>query len=440
MLPPGPASHPVVQLTKWVRSPYPFLDGCRREYGSTFTLRLWGFGESVFTDDPDLIRAVFTAPIDTLCAGKGNDVLLPFVGKHSVLTLDGAAHARERRLVTPPFHGQRMRAYGTVIAEAARRATASWSAGQEVTAAPAMQQISLEVILRAVIGVDAGADLDQARDAITAMLGTVNGAMVFFELLRRDLGRFSPGGRYHRRRAVADALLLDAITLRKRTPGDDILSLLIAARDEEGQPLADEELKSELVTLLLAGHETTANSLAWALAWLAVSPSVLERLVAEIDATPDDPEAVSKLPWLGAVCNEVLRVLPVFPIVMRVADKPWAHGELALKPGDRIAPCIYLVHQRPDLYPTPGAFRPERFVERTYSPSEFIPFGGGSRRCLGQAFALYEMKIVLATVLRAVRIRSVAGPAPVAERRNLAIGPADAARVTVLERRVAVRS
>lgn len=435
MLPAGPTSHPIVQLIQWVRTPFPFLDTCRKAHGSTFTLRLAGFGESVFTDDPDLIHAVFTAPTDTLCAGKGNDVLLPFVGQHSVLTLDGAPHARDRKLMTPPFHGQRMRAYGHIIARATERAIASWQPGQTLPTQAAMQAISLEVILRAVMGVDDGDGLGAAQSAITDLLATVNGPMVFFEPLQRDFGRWSPGGKYQRQRARTDKLLNDAIALRKRSPGEDILSLLTAARDEDGHPLTDEELRGELVTLLLAGHETTANALAWALAWLSSQPGVTERLVAEIDSAPAEPEAISKLPWLGAVCNEVLRILPVFPIVMRVAVKPWSHGDLHLPAGARIAPCIYLTHRRPELYPDPEQFSPQRFLDRTFAPHEFIAFGGGSRRCLGQAFAMYEMKIVLATILRSVRLRTVAGPSPIADRRNLAMGPRGGAVVTVQERR-----
>ncbi len=394
-------------------------------------MRLLGYGESVFTDDPDLIHAVFTAPTDTLCAGKGNDVLLPFVGEQSVLTLDGAPHARDRRLMTPPFHGQRMRAYGQIIARAAERAIADWAPGRTLPAHAAMQAVSLEVILRAVIGVDDGDDLAAGQRAITDMLATVSGATVFFELLRRDFGSWSPGGKYQRRRAITDKLLYDVIARRKAAPGDDILSLLIAARDEDGKPLDDEALKSELVTLLLAGHETTANSLAWALAWLTTQPEVLAGVLSELATAPDEPDAISKLPWLGAVCNEVLRILPVFPIVMRVAVKPWSHGPLDLPVGARIAPCIYLTHRRPDLYPEPEQFRPQRFIDRTFAPHEFLAFGGGSRRCLGQAFAMYEMKIVLATVLRTVRLKSVAGPSPIAERRNLAIGPRGGAMVTI---------
>lgn len=433
-LPAGPGLLPPLQTLRWVRDPYPFLDECRAAYGGTFTLRLAGFGESVFTDDPATIHEVFTASPDILQAGKGNDVLLPFVGAHSLLVLDGAPHARDRKLMTPPFHGARMRAYGATIGVAAERVTEAWRPGETVATHPAMQSASLEVILRAVMGLDDGPQLERGRATVTELLDTVGGALFFFGFLRHDLGRWSPWGRFLARRKLADAMWEEAVRERRAHPGEDILSLLLSARDEAGEPMSDAAIHDELVTLLLAGHETTANALAWALAWLVASPEVLERLTAEVDEANDDPDTLGKLPYLGAVCNEALRILPVFPIVMRVAAREWQGSTLTLPAGARIAPCIYLVHRRPDLYPEPDRFRPERFLDRTFSPSEFIPFGGGARRCIGAAFALYEMRIILATVLRRFRIGPVDG-APVAVRRNLAIGPRHGARVRILARR-----
>jgi cytochrome P450 len=227
-------------------------------------------------------------------------------------------------------------------------------------------------------------------------------------------------------------MMMAQVERRRSDPGDDILSLLLAARDDEGKPLSNEELHDELVTLLLAGHETTATSLAWALAWLCADAGLLARTTEEVDSAGDDPEATSKLPFLNAVCQEALRILPVFPIVMRVAHSDW-NGPLHLPKGDRISPCIYLLHQREDLYPDPGAFRPERFLEGSFGPNEFIPFGGGIRRCIGMAFAQYEMKLVLATTLRTVRLKAT-GVRPRAVRRNIAMGP-DVAAVTIEARR-----
>lgn len=432
-LPPGPSQLPVVQMYRWVHDPFSLLAECKRKFGDTFTLRLAGFGTAVFTGDPAFVHAVFTADPDVLSAAQANDVLLPFVGPNSLLTMDGARHRRDRKLMTPPFHGARMRAYGSIVQEAAARAIANWQVGTTVAAHPAMQATSLEVILRAVYGVGEASDLARAQHVITELLEGVTGSVMFFSALRHNFGPWSPWGRYLKNKAIVDRIMDDAIALRRESPGEDILSLLLAARDEQGNPLSKAELHDELVTLLLAGHETTATGLAWTLAWLTSTPDGMERLVAEVDANPGDPESVSKLPYLSAVCNEALRMRPVFPIVMRVATEDWA-GPVTIPKGVRIAPCIYLVHQNEDLYPDPDTFRPERFLDRTFAPHEFLPFGGGARRCIGMAFALYEMKLVLAEVLRTYTLATDAAR-PGTSRRNLALAPTDGAQVRVVARR-----
>jgi unspecific monooxygenase len=430
-LPPGPSTPAPLQTFQWMRDTFGLLDRCHARFGDTFTLSLAGAGPMALNSDPALVHSVFTGDPDVLLAGQGNDILLPFLGAHSLITLDGKPHARDRKLMTPPFHGQRMRAYGRIIQEAVRRATARWQAGAEVTAHPAMQAASLEVILRAVFGIEDGGRLAQARGLLSALLDRVGPALVFFGPLRVDLGPWSPWGRYLRERAGAQRLIAQETARRRGEPGEDILSLLLQARDEAGRPLGDEELYGELITLLVAGHETTANTLAWALAWLGDETAVRERLVAEVDSAGDEPEAIAKLPFLGAVCNEVLRIQPVFPIVVRVLAAPWRLGPWALDAGARVAPCIYLVHHREDLYPEPTRFRPDRFLERTYSASEFLPFGGGVRRCIGAAFALYEMKLALATILGRFSLEAVTPGRPRPARRNLAIGPAGGARLRV---------
>lgn len=429
---PGPTAPAAWQLLRWLRDPLVFLENCQRKYGDTFVLRLAGFGTSVFSSDPEFARAVFAANPDVLQASKGNDVLLPFVGKHSLLTMDGPPHRRDRKLMTPPFHGARMRAYGDIVREATERAIAPWPSSGTVVSHEALQQTSLEVILRAVFGITPGEQLDEASEAITRLLSSVSGPMMFIAPLRWNLGRFSPWGRYLSKKARADTIMANALAHRRAHPGDDIPSLLLAARDEAGNPLTDDELHDELVTLLLAGHETTATALAWCLTWLGCTPEATARLTAEVREAADTPEVVSKLPYLEAVCHESLRLIPVFPIVMRVAVEEW-QGPLTIPAGWRVAPCIHLVHQRPDLYPEPRRFRPERFLERTYSASEFFPFGGGPRRCIGSAFAMYEMKIVLATILRNFDIASN-GAAPEAARRNIAIAPAGGAKIGVRRR------
>jgi cytochrome P450 family 110 len=431
-LPPGPSQHPLLQTRAWLNEPYPFLDRCRAAYGDTFTIRLAGFSPMVITGDPAMVHAVFTGDIDVMLAGAGNDILLPFLGPTSLLTLDGKRHTRDRRLMTPPFHGQRMRVYGVAIEAATQRAIAGWRTG-EVQAQPAMQAASLEVILRAVFGVEEQASLALATGVIVDLLDSISAPLIFLSPLRVDLGPWSPWGRYKKKEAQAKALVAQQIAHRRAEPGEDILSLLLAARDETGAGLTEEELYSELVTLLVAGHETTANALSWSLAWLGSEPQVRERLQAEIDAAGTDPELTAKLPFLSAVCSEALRLHPLLPIVVRVMGRAWEHGQWTIPQGYRVAPCMHLVHTREDLYPDAGQFRPDRFLERTFSSSEFVPFGGGVRRCIGSAFALYEMKLALATILRTVRLGD--SPRPVPERRNVAVAPAGGAPIRIIERR-----
>lgn len=435
-LPPGPSELPLMQMWRWTREPFSFLARCRAAHGDTFTVRLLGYSPVVFTCDPAMVHAVFTEDPAIMLAGKGNDVLLPFLGEHALITLDGPRHARDRRLMTPPLHGQRMRAYGEAIRLATQRAIADWRPGQEVVSHRAMQAASLEVIVRAVFGVEEDAEIDATMAALTALLNHVSPAIVFFNFLRRDLGPWSPWGRYLQSQARAEKLLLAQVERRRAHPGEDILSLLLAARDEHNQPLTDEELYGELVTLLVAGHETTATALCWALAWLGAEPAVYAQLQAELDQSGDDPDQISKLPYLSAFCNEVLRFYPVFPIVMRVLGADWSYGNYHIPAEHRVAPCIRLVHTRADLYPEPERFRPERFIERSYGPHEFFPFGGGARRCIGAAFALYEMKLALTTVLRTVRLGVTPPPQPA--RRNIAIAPADGARVKIVGRHTAL--
>lgn len=432
-LPPGPESHPLVQMRAWLGEAFPFLDRCRDRYGPTFTLRLFGYSPFIVTSDPEMVRAVFTADPAVMLGGKGNDVLLPFLGPNSLLTLDGPGHARDRKMITPPFHGQRMRAYGAAVQGATSSAIEGWRAGQTVATLPATQAASVEVILRAVFGITDDTRREEVRRALLAKLDTATPALLFLSFLRHDLGPWSPWGAFLRRREEERVLLLAAMERRRGAPGEDILSLLLAARDEAGEALTDEELYSELVTLLVAGHETTANALSWALAWIASEPEVRERLVAEIDAAGPDPEAVAKLPYLGAVCNEVLRIRPVFPLALRVLGADWTYGPWHLPAGHRVTPSIYLVHTRPDLYPDPHRFRPERFLERTFGPHEYIPFGGGARRCIGAAFALYEMKLALATLLARVRIDAVEAGPPEAIRRNLTMGPGKGSTIRIVE-------
>jgi cytochrome P450 len=303
-----------------------------------------------------------------------------------------------------------MRAYGKTIRNITEQVTSQWGIGNEFTARLYMQDISLQVILRTVFGLKEGERYHQIKQVLVEMLDTFNTPIsvifLFFKSLQRDLGAWTPWGRFVRRRQQLDELLYQEIWERRHQPeakGEDILSLLMAARDENGEPMTDVELRDELMTMLFAGHETTAIALSWALYWIHYVPEVREKLLQElnsIDVAHADPTTITQLPYLNAVCSETLRITPIaFFAFPRVLKQPMKFMGYNLPKGMMISPCVYLTHHRPDIYPEPKRFRPERFLERQYSPYEFIPFGGGNRRCLGMAFALFEMKLVLATIL-----------------------------------------
>lgn len=419
-LPPGPSMTPMLQLLHWLVRPYPLLDDCAERYGDIFTLRFNNFCPLIFCSHPDSIQAIFKGGMDTerFVSGSTNGLLRPLVGDESILLLDGDRHQRQRQLLMPPFHGERMRTYGASMCEITRQAMdACVKQGKAFAVRPAMQEISLKVILQTVFGIDRtshqrqpdGDRYDRLQSQMADLLdmtgSPLSSSLLFIGALQKDWGAWSPWGRFVRKRAAVDAMLYDEIRDRRDRldpNAADILSMLLLARDEAGQPMTDVELRDELITLLLAGHETTASALAWALYWIHYQPQIRDRLLDElrgVDLT--DSMAIARLPYLNAVCQETLRIYPIAPIAFprKVINQPFELQGYRIPPEHMLAPCIYATHHRPDLYPNPSEFRPERFLERQYSPYEFIPFGGGNRRCLGMAFAQFEMKLVLATVL-----------------------------------------
>ncbi len=405
-LPPGPSLPPPLVFANFLARPTRFLEDARDRYGTPFTVRLSSRRTIVLTDDPAVIKQVFTGDPDKLLAGVGNEVLRPLLGPRSVLTLDGAEHMRQRKLLLPPFHGERMRLYGETIADAAERAVSRWPVGTPFAVQPSMQAITLEVIMRAVFGVQDRARMDVIAGPLRDLLDSMADQRRLFTLQvasSKRNGRLSPWRRF--REALlhpADDVLLQEIRTHRADPAlaerDDILSLLLTARDEDGTGLTDAELRDELMTLLLAGHETTATALSWTLERLVRHPDVLARLADELRAGEGDD-------YLDAVIKESLRLRPVVPAVARYLTEPQQLGDRVLPAGVHIAPSIYLTHHNPAIYPEPQAFRPERFLERPAGTYEWIPFGGGTRRCLGATFALFEMRIVLSTILRRLRAR-----------------------------------
>jgi cytochrome P450 len=404
-------------MWEWIARPIPFLERCARRYGEMFTVR-FPIGTIVFVSSPKVIKEIFRGDPDVLHAGEANATPLEaLMGKNSVLLLDGPEHMRHRKLMLPSFHGERMQRYGDLMREIAEEDIARWPIGQPFALRPRTQAITLEIIMRAVFGIQDVERLAHLRGRLGRMLDIgmqpTALASIVLPLVRRTIGR-GIWRRFQRLRADVDEVLYDEIARRRTVPDlaerDDVLSILLQARDEEGSPMTDVELRDELMTLLVAGHETTATTLAWAFDLLLRHPRELERLQAEIDAGESDE-------YLDAVLKETLRVRPVVPGVIRKLKAPLELNGYRLPAGMRVAPNIYLTHRRADVYPEPERFRPERFLEQPADTYSWIPFGGGIRRCLGASFALYELKIVIPLILRAVSLRAVGNePEPIRRR------------------------
>jgi cytochrome P450 len=396
---------------KLILRPLDYFEDNYRRYGAVFQVGA-SSPPSIYVADPAVIQGIFQADaaqfhVPAQSVGSGLTFLL---GSQSLLLLDGERHRRHRRLLMPPFHGDRMRAYGDVICTLTQQAMADWQPGQAFNLRAAMQDITLRVILKAVFGLADGDRYDRLRELLSLLLeglGTpLSAFFIFFPGLQRDLGPLSPWGRFVRIKAEIDTLIYAEIADRRHHPqpdSTDILSLMISARDDQGQPLSDGELHDELMTLLVAGHETTASALTWALYWVHWLPEVGAIAHQELDRLGPDPDplAMASQPYLTALCQETLRIYPVAPTTgIRIVSKPMTVAGYEFPTGAVLFLNIYLVHHREDLYPEPDVFKPERFLERQYSTAEFLPFGGGHRSCIGMAFALMEMKLVLATILR----------------------------------------
>ena len=439
-LPPGPTGPSALVFANFLLRPGAFLDDCKRRYGTPFTFSLSSERTVVATDDPAVIKQVFTADPTKLQAGVGNAVLRPFLGPRSVLTLDDPEHMRQRKLLLPPFHGDRMRLYAETIASAADRELSRWPVGEPFAVQRSMQAITLEAIMRAVFGVrDDHERLEQIGAPLRALLDSMADPRRLFSLQfasSKRNGALSPW-RHFRRTLLhpADDALYEEIRAHRADADlaerDDILSLLLSARDEDGEGLTDSELHDELMTLLLAGHETTATALSWTLERLTRHPDVLARVTEEARAGADYGGKPGGGEYLDAVIKETLRLRPVVPAVARYLTEPTELGGRVLPAGVHVAPSIYLTHRNPDIYPDPLAFRPDRFLERPAGTYEWIPFGGGTRRCLGATFALFEMKIVLGEVLRRFDLQTTTAPGERIARRAITFSPRRGGRIRV---------
>jgi cytochrome P450 len=368
-------------------------------YGDTFTMRFAGEGPMVMVSHPDAVREVFTAPPEVMHSGDANRILLPVVGPNSVLLLDEDAHKQQRRLLMPAFRGGHLHSYADTISTIAEAEIARWPRGEPIRLHTRMQALTLEVILRVVFGLESGEHLDRLRAALVRMLALTTNAVAAAALLLVGPQKMRTA-LTHRMLREVDRLLYQQISARRRMDDldvrTDVLSMLLKATHEDGRPMGDNEIRDELMTLLLAGHETTASELAWAVERIIRHPEAHARLVEETQTDSHE--------YVDAVVKETLRLRPVLSLVMRRLTAPMVIGGVLLPAGVAVAPSIYLMHRRSDIYPDPQTFRPERFLHDPAGTYTWLPFGGGVRRCLGATFAESEMRIVLRAIFRDIRL------------------------------------
>ncbi|PPS43445.1 cytochrome P450 [Chroococcidiopsis sp. TS-821] len=399
----------LLQTLQLISEPTKFLESCAQQYGDPFTVRVLGLKSPpvTFFSSPQAIKEIFALPGEKFDFKKATHVFKPLMGDKSIILQEGRSHQRQKQLIMPPFHGDRMKAYGEIISQITKNVTDKWSIGKVISLQHEMSDITLQIILQVVFGISPGTRYDKIKTLLGSLLDDVTkplySSLFFFPPLQKDLGAWSPWGKFLRRRQTIDELIYSEVAQRRQendTTRSNILSMLIAARDENGQPLTDVELRDQLVSLLLLGYETTAAALSWAFYLIHSSPQVLGKLLQELAASSEHPEEIAALPYLTAICQETLRIYPIGLICtprmvrdsVQIADDKFEAGTI-------VVPCIYLAHRRPETYAQPEQFLPERFLARKFSPYEYLPFGGGIRGCIGVAFSMYEMKLVLANIL-----------------------------------------
>ncbi len=436
-----------LQKLQWVFDPVGYMEGAVKKYPDIFTAEVVGFGDDlIFINQPEAIQEILTNDRKKFTApGRVNKILQPLLGDYSVVMLDGEPHKRRRQLLIPPFHGERMRNYGQLICDIAEKVFDKLPVNQTFVTRSTMQEISMQVILQTVFGLYEGERYQQIKELMAKMLdlfrSPFSSSFLFFNFLQKDLGAWSPWGKFVRERKQVDELIYAEIAERRtksETHGVDILSLLMEARYEDGTSMSDKELRDELMALLFAGHETTATAMSWALYWIHQTPGVKEKLLQELDTVDDfsDLMGISRLPYLSAVCNETLRITPVAMLTFaREVKEPIEILGHQLEVGKMLFGCMYLVHQREDLYPHPKQFKPERFLERQFSPYEFMPFGAGARRCVGDALATFEMKLVLATVMSKYELALADDKPEVPRRRGVTLAPANGVKMKITGKR-----
>ena len=433
-LPPEPRNGPLLQTLRWTLRPLAFMDECRRELGNSFSLRFLGFERPmVLISDPAAIKALYMERENGLPPGR-NIILEPILGSQSLLLQEGAEHLARRRLMLPAFHGERMRSYESVLDEIVSEEIDSWPLNSEFPIHSRMQAITLEAILRIVFGVAEGSRLERLRGVLSNVLTET--ASPRSQLIALATRRFRGGNafaRYERQLVEVDDLLYAEIAEHRTRPDladrEDILSMLMLAEFEGGGTMSDKELRDQLMTLLLAGHETTATALAWTFDLLLSHPEPLQRLRDSLAAGEDD--------YLRATISESLRLRPVLPLAGRRLAKELSVDGLTLPAGTDVTPAIWVTHTRADLYPEPFAFQPERFLGDGPESYAWIPFGGGIRRCIGASFAEFEMRIVLREVLTRCDLHKASPLPEKTGRRNITLSPKGGTPVVVTARRPA---
>ncbi|WP_434686825.1 cytochrome P450 [Pseudanabaena minima] len=430
----------LLQQIQWVADPVGYMEKAVRKYPDIFTAKIVGFGGSiVFVNEPQAIQQILTNDRKQFSApGELNGILKPILGDASVIMLDGDRHKKRRQLVMPSFHGSRMQNYGQLVFEITTKVFKNLdinkTQNRSFTVRDAMQDISLQIILQAVFGLYEGDRCQQLKKLMSQMTELFNSpftsAALFFPSLQKDFGAWSPWGNFVRQKEQIDKLIYLEIAERRAHPDPsrtDILAMLLSASDEEGKGMTDLELHDELLALLLAGHETTATAMSWALYWIHHLPDIKEKLWQELKSVtdPTDWMSIFRLPYLTAVCNETLRIHPVAMLTFpRVVQEPMELLGYKLESNTIVLGCIYLLHHREELYPNAELFKPERFLDRQFSPYEFMPFGGGVRRCVGEALAQFEMKIVLATILANYDLELAEHKPVKPQRRGVTLAPA----------------
>ncbi len=440
----GPKTPRLWQTIQWNTNPVSYMEDAAAKFPDLFKAQIDPFGKyQVLLVHPQAIQEFFTKPE---FVNGAKSIVRHVAGDESLFVQVGDRHESQRKLLMPPFHGARMRSYGQLVCEITNKAIAKLPLNQTASARAVMEEISLQVILKAVFGLDEGERCQQLQQLLLywARLfhSPIFNSLLFFSFLQKDWGSWSPWGTFIRKRQQIHQLLFSEIRARRANPDPDrtdILSMLLSARHEDGELMSDLEIRDQLLTLLLGGYETTATAMAWSVYWSHFYPEMKAKLLQEIDRLGDKPNPadIVRLPYLTAFCQETLRINPVLPITLpRTVESPVELMGYELEPGIMIRGCIYTLHQREEIYPNPRQFNPERFLDRQFSPYEFIPFGGGKKRCIGAALAMFEMKLVLATILSSYQI-ALADQRPVKPALfGVTLVPAGGVKIVVKGRRV----